>query len=118
MTRGYRSVLAICALLLAISAAACGSGSATPAQSLLSDPSAIVTRSLARLEASTALHINGTISGSVDADTVGALLGGGSIGLSGKIKLDGGSLSGDVDMTHQALQLSVSFPSLLSSAEL
>src|ERR1035437_4787354 len=119
MTRGYRRGFAICALLFAISAAGCGSGPATPAQSLLSDPSAIVTRSLARLEDSTALHINGTISGSVDADTVGALVGGGSVGLSGKIKLDGASLSGDVDMTHQALHLSVSFPSLFgSSAEL
>jgi len=107
------SGLAVAAVL---GIAACGSGSATPAQSLLSDASQIVTGSFARLEASTSLHLVGTISGSVDAGTLSSLAGGGSQGLSGKIKLDGSSFSGDVDMANGALRLTASLPTLFGAA--
>jgi hypothetical protein len=111
-----RSPLVGAMIALAAVIAGCGGGAATPAQSLLSDPGQIVTRSLARLEASTSLHLDGTIGGSVDAGTLSSLAGGGSLGLSGKIKLDGSSFSGDVDMANGALRVSASLPSLFGAA--
>lgn len=116
MVRLSRHTAVVVGLLIAFSLAGCGSGPASPAVSLLSDPSAIVTRSFQRLEATTALHFEGSISGSVDAASVGSLLGGGSLGLSGKIKLDGSSFSGDLDLGKAAAHVSASFPSLFGAA--
>jgi hypothetical protein len=116
MTRFQTPSVVICALLFAVSAAGCSPASPTPSPTPLSDPTQIVTLSFARLQASTSLHIQGTISGSIDVSAAGALVGFGSPLLSGKIKLDGATLSGDVDTANQALSLTVLFPSLLGSS--
>jgi hypothetical protein len=116
MTRFQTPSVAICALLFAVSAAGCSPASPTPSPTPLSDPTQIVTLSFARLQASTSLHVQGTISGSVDVSVAGALVGFGSPFLSGKIKLDGATLSGDVDMANQALSLTALFPSLFGSS--
>jgi hypothetical protein len=115
MTRFQRQALAICALLFAFSATACGGGSATAAPTLLTNPSQIVTLSFASLEASTTLHMDATISGSVKAGALGALTGAGAISLLGDLKLDGSTLVGDVDLARQALHLTAAFPSLFGS---
>ena len=115
MTRFQRPAVAIGALLFAFVVTACNGGSATPSPTLLTDPGQIVTLSFASLEASTTLHMDATISGSVKAGAIGALVGVGAIGLLGDIKLAGSTLIGDVDLAHQALHLTAAFPSLFGS---
>jgi hypothetical protein len=107
--------LVVAALLLANVVAGCGAGSATPAPSLLTDPQAIVSASLQRLEAASSFHVHGPVSGSVDPNAASALFGDGPTGISGKLKLDGASLDGDFDVVHQALHVSASLPSLFGS---
>jgi hypothetical protein len=102
-------------LLLAFVAAGCGSAAATPAPSLLSDPNEIVTTSVGRFGAATSVHVDGTLSGSVNAASLGPLTGGAMAGLSGAVKLDGSSMSGDVDLARQALHFSAAFPRLFAT---
>ena len=116
MVRLSRPVALVLAVLIGLTAAGCGGGASSPAASLLSDPGTIVTRSFQRLESSATLHVGGAISGSIDAASVGSLVGGGSLGLSGKIKLDGSSFSGDIDMSKGAAHIAAAFPSLFGAA--
>jgi len=110
--------MAFCAIVLALSAAGCGGGSATPTQPLLTDPNEIVSRSISQLATETSVHLDGTINGTVDAGYVSGLMGFGSGGLSGNIKLNNASLTGDVDMSGQAAHVSATFPTLFGlSAE-
>jgi hypothetical protein len=102
--------------LLAAGLSGCGAGSATSAPSLLSDPQLVVSTSLERFEAASTFHVGGQVSGSVDPNAAGALFGLGSTGISGKLKLDGGTVVGDFDMAHQALHVTVSLPSLFGSS--
>ena len=109
---------AVCSVVLAVTAAGCGGGSATPTQPPLTDPNEIVSRSISQLATETSVHIDGTLNGTVDADYVFGLMGYGSGALSGSIKLNNASLTGDVDMTRQAAHLSATFPTLFGlSAE-
>lgn len=110
MTRLRKPAQAICAVLFAIAAAGCGSGSATATP--IPDPMEIVTRSITGLATATTVHVDGTLSGSVNASALGALMGGSYGGLSGQIKVDGALLTGDADISKQALHISASFPSL------
>ena len=102
----------VCAVLCALAAAGCNNSSATPSPTAVTDPNEIVTQSFANLETATTLHVEGTIAGSVNINAIGALMGGLPIGLSGSIKLDGSTFSGDVDMANQALYVRAVFPSL------
>lgn len=111
-----RSLLLVSASLFAIAAAGCGAGAATPAPSLLSDPNEIVVRSLARLGATTTVHVEAVLHGSVSAASLGTLSGGALSGLSGSVKLDGATMSGDVDMARGALHISASFSTFFGAA--
>jgi hypothetical protein len=113
MTLLRKSAQAICAVLFAIAVAGCGSSSAAPTPTPIPDPMEIVTRSITGLATATTLHVDGVLSGSVNAGALGALMGGSYGGLSGQIKVDGASMTGDADMTKQALHLSATFPSLV-----
>ena len=116
MTRFRRPVLAIGAVLFAISATGCGGSSGTPSptpQPRLSDPNEIVARSFARLESTTAFHVDGTLGGSINAGSLGQLTGGALAGMSGTIKVDGTLIAGDVDMTNQAFDMSLALPATL-----
>jgi len=104
------------ALLLAATAVGCGRPSGTPAPSLLTDPEAIVAASLTRFEAASTFHVHGPIEGSVDPSGLSALLGGGPVGISGTLKLDGGSLDGDFDLPRQAFDVSGALPSLFGTS--
>ena len=106
----------IFAVAIAFSAAGCGTNAATPSPTLLTNPSQIVTLSFTSLEASTTLHMDATISGSVKAGALGAVAGAGAIGLLGDLKLDGSTLVGDVYLARQALHLTAAFPSLFGSS--
>ncbi|HEX7491539.1 MAG TPA: LppX_LprAFG lipoprotein [Candidatus Limnocylindrales bacterium] len=115
MTPIFRTRAKLCAGLLAVAAtlvAGCGSGSATPVASGLSDPQAILTQSFTQIEAATTLHVEGTIDGSLNAGALGAVVGSGSIGLEGVLKVDGSTLSGDIDASKPAAHLSATFPRL------
>jgi hypothetical protein len=111
LTRLPRPALAFCALLLAF-AAGCGGRVGTLAQPTPLGPDEILARSLARLETSASFHFAATVSGSVKAGSLGSLLGGIPIGLLGNLKLDGASMTGDVDVANRALRSSASFPAL------
>lgn len=120
MTRAQRPVGAICAVLFAIAVAGCGSSSPTPTPTPtpLSDPNEIVSRSITELATASTVHLDGTLNGSVDAGTIGALVGVGALGLLGRVKLDNASLSGDLDIPSEAAHISATFPTLFGlSAE-
>ncbi len=102
----------LCALVLAAGVAGCGSSA--PSAPALSNPQEIVNGSLTALAAASAVHVEGTVDGSVNAAALSALAGA-SLGLSGNLKLDGATFAGDVDIRNQALQLTATFPSLFGT---
>ena len=114
MAQFRRSALAIGAVLLAMSTAACSlTTTDKPTPSALSDPNAILSGSLVALESATTVHVDGTLDGTVDASAVGAAMGGGTSALSGTVKLDGTKIVGDVDISKQAFDLTLAFPASL-----
>jgi LppX_LprAFG lipoprotein len=119
MPRFQKTALTLGALLIAIVAAGCGGAAATPVPSGISDPHTIVSKSLVNLEAATSFHFTGTLDGTMNASALGALMGGGSIGLEGTLKVDGSTMAGDVDMTKGAAKGTATFPRLFGvSAEM
>ena len=107
MTQLRRLTLAICAALLAMSTAGCNSASPS-APALLSDPEAILSGSFVALGSATSLHLDGTLGGTINAASIGALS-----GLSGTIKIDGTKIVGDVDVSKQAFDVTLTLPSSL-----
>jgi hypothetical protein len=82
------------------------------------DPQAILTQSFTQMEATTTFHVDGTIDGTINASALGAALGTGTIGLEGSLKVDGSTLTGDVDASKPAAHLTATFPRLFGvSAE-
>lgn len=121
MTPVSRTRAALCAGLVVafgVVVAGCGSSAPTPAPSGLTDPQAILSQSFVQMEAATTFHVESTMDGSVNASELGALLGTGSVGLEGTLKVDGSTLSGDVDASKSAAHVSATFPRLFGiSAE-
>jgi len=111
LTRLPRSVLAVCALVL-VFAAGCSSWVGLLAQPTPLGPDEILARSLARLETAATFHVEAKIGGSVKAGSLGSIAGGIPIGLLGNIKLDGATMTGDVDVPNRAAHALASFPSL------
>jgi hypothetical protein len=111
LTRLPRSVLAVCALVL-VFAAGCSSWIGLLAQPTPLGPDEILARSVARLETAATLHVEAKIGGSVKAGSLGSIAGGIPIGLLGNIKLDGATMTGDVDVANRAAHALASFPSL------
>jgi hypothetical protein len=107
-----RSALAFSGVLLAIAVVGCGSSSATPTAPPLTDPNEIITRSATGLTAVQTLHFDVAVSGSVNTSALGSA--GGGLGLSGAIKLDGATASGDFDVQKQAFHVAASMPTLMS----
>ena len=111
MTRLPRSVLAACALVL-VFAAGCSSWIGLLAQPTPLGPDEIMARSLARLETAGTFHLEAKIGGSVKAGSLGSIAGGIPVGLLGNIKLDGATMTGDVNVANRAAHAVASFPSL------
>jgi hypothetical protein len=75
----------------------------------------ILAASLVRLEGASTLHVKASVGGSLNASALSSLAGGLPIGLLGKLKLDGSSITGDVDVSRRATHLSASFPVLFGA---
>ena len=110
MITARRPALVFSGVLMALAMVGCGSSSATPTAPPLTDPNEIITRSATGLTAVQTLHFDVAVSGSVNTAVLGSA--GSGLGLSGAIKLDGTTASGDVDIQKQALHVSASMPTL------
>jgi hypothetical protein len=96
------------AAALVFSFAACSS-SGTPAAPPISDPNEIITRSANGLVGVQTLHLEVNVTGSVNGSGLGSA--GGMLG-SGAIKLDGTTVTGDVDIQKRAVHITASVPAL------
>jgi hypothetical protein len=132
-----RSAIALCAVLIlvAVASGGCGSGfvlptphraptatptptptprpTPTPTPTPISDANEIIIQSLSGLEHVQTLHIDGKLSGSIDVGKLNGLPGGFLTRLIGKVKLDGSTLAGDVDITNRSAHITASVPNLL-----
>jgi len=97
--------------LVLVAVAACGGSSATPTPSTITDPRQILAQSLSNVAKAHTLHFSGTIAGSLEMGEL-SKLGGSSLPLTGTLKLDGGTITGDVDSARQAAHLTVAFPAV------
>ncbi|HEY5528305.1 MAG TPA: LppX_LprAFG lipoprotein [Thermoleophilia bacterium] len=111
MSSPRRSTFAFAGVLLAIAVVGCGSSSATPTAPPLTDPNEIITRSATGLTAVQTVHFDVAVSGSVNTSALGSS--GSALGLSGSLKLDGTTASGDIDIQKQAFHVAASMPTLL-----
>ena len=106
-----RSALALSGVFLAIAVVGCGSSSGTPTAAPVSDPNEIITRSATGMTAVQTVHFEVALGGSVNPSGLGSA--GTALGLSGSLKLDGTTASGDLDIQKRAFHASASMPTLL-----
>jgi hypothetical protein len=78
-------------------------------------PNDILAASLVRLSAAKTFHVKASVGGSINASALSSLAGGLPIGLLGKLRLDGASIAGDVDVSHRAAHVSASLPTLFGA---
>jgi hypothetical protein len=113
------SVRLIAAAVLAFGVVGCGGSSATsgpPSPTPLTDPNEIVTQSVENLATVQTLHVEMAISGSFKLNGLGGFAGGLIFGSA--VKLDGTTVSGDVDLPGQTYHMTMSVPVLFGvSAE-
>lgn len=112
MTRLPKPALALMAVTAIVFAGACGGNSGTPTPPPITDPSEVITKSVAVVPAVKSLHLKLEVSGKVNT---GALTGGssGGLGLSGNFDLSGTTVEGDVDVTKVATDLKFAVPGVL-----
>lgn len=112
MTRLPKPALALIAVTAIVFAGACGGNSGTPTPPPITDPSEVITKSVAVVPAIKSLHLKLEVSGKVD---IGALTGGssGGLGLSGPFDLAGTTVEGDVDVVKLATDLKFALPGVL-----
>jgi hypothetical protein len=113
--RRSRASLIVLSTLLAAVIAACGSPIGGLGRIPPLGPNDILAASLVRLEGASTLHVKASVGGSLNASALSSLAGGLPIGLLGKLKLDGSSITGDVDVSRRAAHLSASFPVLFGA---
>lgn len=108
-----RSARVLVTALFAVAVVGC-SGSSTPK---LTDPSEIVTRSATGIAAVKTVHFEAAVNGTIKMSGLGSA--GSGLGLSGSIKLDGTTATGDVDIQKQAVHITAAVPALFGfSAEI
>ncbi len=108
MFRHAKSVFAALAVVGLVAGACGGGGSKAPA---ISDPNEIITRSVTNLENVKTVHVEVNLSGQFSM----AALGGETGGLNGSINLANTTVSGDIDIANQALDLKLSVPGFLGT---
>lgn len=96
------------AFAVAVVVAGCGNGG-SPAASPITDANVLITQSALSLQNVKSIHFDVTVDGSVSSSALGAS----SLGTSGSIKLDGTTLSGDMDIQSQAYHITMSMPTLM-----
>jgi lipoprotein LprG len=112
VTRLPKPALALMAVTAIVFAGACGGNSGTPTPPPITDPSEVITKSVAVVPAVKSLHLKLEVSGKVNT---GALTGGssGGLGLSGNFDLSGTTVEGDVDVIKVATDLKFAVPGVL-----
>jgi hypothetical protein len=97
------------AMAASLTLAACGSSSATPAFTgpLLTDADQIVAKSLSALNDARTFHLDGQLSGVLNADLTGS-------GTTSAIDLKGTSLTADADIPNQRASLTIKVPALFA----
>jgi hypothetical protein len=115
---GSARLIAVAALAFGV--VGCGGSSATavptPSPTPLTDPNEIITQSAESLATVHTLHVEMAISGSFKLNGLGGLAGGLIFGSA--VKLDGTTVSGDVELPRQAYHMTLSVPVLFGvSAE-
>jgi hypothetical protein len=114
--RGSFSLIRVlAAVLLAVLVAGCSASSGRLAPLGAFGPNEILAGSLVRLETAATVHVDAKLAGSVKAGSLGSLAGGLPIGLLGSLKLDGATVTSDVDISSRAFHLSASFPALFGA---
>ncbi len=88
-------------ILVALVAAACGSG--TPA---LTDPAEILTKAVAAMQAAKTVHLEATVDGTLTADLLGT-------GNAAEMSLAGTSLTGDLDLASGNAHVAAAVPAFL-----
>jgi lipoprotein LprG len=112
VTRLPKPALALLAVTAIVFAGACGGNSGTPTPPPITDPSEVITKSVAVVPAIKSLHLKLEVSGKVNP---GALTGGssGGLGLNGNFDLAGTTVEGDVDVVKLATDLKFAVPGVL-----
>jgi hypothetical protein len=113
--RRSRASLIVLSTLFAVVIAACASPTGGLGGIPPLGPNDILAASLVRLEGASTLQVKASFGGSLNASALSSLAGGLPIGLLGKLKLDGSSIAGDVDVSRRAAHLSASFPVLFDA---
>jgi hypothetical protein len=98
------------AAALAFAFAACSSSSGTPTAPPMTDPNLIITTSANGMVGVQTVHLEVAATGSINLSGLGSS--GSALGGSA-IKLDGSTVSGDVDIQKRALRISASLPTLM-----
>ena len=107
-TRTQVAWLALLAVAGTLAACAGGAaGSVVPAGPLLTDPGQILARSLSALNDARTFHLDGTLSGTLEADLTNS-------GTDSAIDLKGTGLTADADVPNQRASLSISVPALFA----
>ena len=113
--RGSRASLLVLSVLLASVVAGCGSPVGGLGRIPPLGPNDILAASLVRLAAASSLRVKASVGGSLNASALSSLAGGLPVGLLGKLKLDGSSVTGEVDIRRRAAHLAASFPVLFGT---
>jgi hypothetical protein len=101
---------AIAALLLGALLAACGNGPGSPSAAGgpgLTDPKEILARSLTALNDAQTFHLDGSLTGTLEADLTNS-------GTDSAIDLKGTSLTADADVPNERASLTISVPALFA----
>lgn len=107
-TRTQAARLALLAVAGTLAACAGGAaGSSVPAGPLLTDPGQILAKSLSALNDARTFHLDGTLSGTLEADLTNS-------GTDSAIDLKGTGLTADADVPNERASLSISVPALFA----
>src|SRR5450432_2501370 len=104
--RRVRSIFLAAGLGVALAACA-GPAPSSPSGATLSDPKVILARSLSALNDARTFHLDGTLSGTLEADLTNS-------GTDSAIDLKGTGLTADADVPNERASLSISVPALFA----